>query len=265
MKKSVFAVLTVVVVVAAMYAVMGTALLEGSGNSLPAKDSVFIKTHWQQMGGFERATPDRLPLGCWSTALAQIVYFHRLKPFGLVRYTSSKGYVIDEQLDSTKTDLSKLALQIGSSTPPSVIAALARYNYDAALAVNKDFGTGHYMHKLVPASLLEAHYHIEANRYISWHGLLPYTTGKLEVIIRQEITAKRPLFLHFANLKDFGHSVVIDGYKADGNHFMVHLNQGQAGPQDGWYDFETDLLKTADRNLRVIYTIKPLVNWELTH
>jgi hypothetical protein len=87
--------------------------------------------------------------------------------------------------------------------------------------------------------------------------LLPYTTGKQKAIIQREVYAKRPLFLHFANLKDFGHSVVIDGYKTVGNHFYVHLNQGQGGVQDGWYDFEKDLLKKDDRKLRVLYTIQP--------
>jgi len=53
----------------------------------PAKlksDSILVKTKWKQMGGFEKYTPDHLRLGCWSTALAQIVYFHKLKPFGTV-------------------------------------------------------------------------------------------------------------------------------------------------------------------------------------
>jgi hypothetical protein len=58
-------------------------------------------------------------------------------------------------------------------------------------------------------------------------------------------------------LEDFGHSVVIDGYKQTDKQFLVHLNQGQGGPQDGWYDFGQDLLKKGDHKLRVIYTIKP--------
>lgn len=202
------------------------------------------------MGGFEKYTPEHMRLGCWSTALAQIVYYHRLKPFGRVNYTSSKCYLIDEQIDSSKIDFSKIRMR-----DPNDVTAW--YNYDAALAVNKDFGTDHYMHKLAPASLLESHYAIKAARYICWHGLVPYTTGKLEAIITNEIHVKRPLFLHFTDLTGFGHSVVVDGYKFINGHFLVHLNQGQGGPQDGWYDFEKDLLHPGDRNLRVIYTIRP--------
>lgn len=243
MKRSLM-LLSAVSLAAASYVMAGTAFLDKAAKKLPYADSCFLSTHWKQMGGFEKYTPDHLRLGCWSTALAQIVYYHRLQPFGQVSYTSRHGYVISENLADW---------QLGDR-PDS----LARYNYAAALAVQKDFGTDSYMHKLAPSGLLEAHYHVSAARYISWKGLLPYTRGKQEAIIRREIHARRPLFLHFANLKDFGHSVVIDGYKNIDQHFYVHLNQGQGGPQDGWYDFEEDLLKTGDRKLRVLYTIRPL-------
>jgi hypothetical protein len=259
MKKSLWILFTLVVVATTTYVFAGTALLNTCNKGTSPADSIFLKTHWKQMGGFEKATPDHMRLGCWSTALAQIAYYHRLQPFGRVAYTSRKGYIIHEELDSLRVNFDLLTSQIDSTTAEAAINALARYNYAAALAVNKDFGTDNYMNKLAPASLLEAHYHIKANRYISWHGLLPYTTGKQEAVIRKEIHYGRPLFLHFANLKDFGHSVVIDGYKTVGKHFLVHLNQGQGGPQDGWYDFGHQLLKKDDRKLRVIYTICPLV------
>ncbi len=258
MKKSLLISLLVTALGVTTYVFAGTGLMDTTKTRLPQEDSIFLKTHWKQMGGFERATPDHLRLGCWSTALAQIVYYHRLKPFGHIAYTSSKGYVINEDIDSNKIDLSKLVLQIDSTTSETDITALAFYNYAAALAVNKDFGTDNYMNKLAPASLLEAHYRVSVQRYICWRGMMPYSSGKLKAVIRQEINAKRPVFLHFANLKDFGHSVVIDGYKNRGNRLLVHLNQGQGGPQDGWYEFDNDLLKQGDRKLRVIYTIRPL-------
>jgi hypothetical protein len=222
---------------------------KGAGNAV-----VLTKTRWKQMGGFEQYTPDSLRVGCWSTALAQLMYYHRLKPFGHVAYTSRNGYKIDEFLDSSKIDFSLFADTIDSSTPGNVKDQLARYSYYAALAVQKDFGTDRYMHKLAPAGLLEQHYQVAVSRYISWHKLLPYTSGKLEQVICGEIDHERPVFLHFANLKDFGHSVVLDGYRYDDGSFMVHINQGQGGPADGWYDFHKGILRKDDDALRVIYT-----------
>ncbi|MDB5088971.1 MAG: hypothetical protein JWR09_2965 [Mucilaginibacter sp.] len=258
MKKSIKTSLLIVAALSIIYALAGTAILPYSIHGSPIADSSLIKTHWKQMGGFEKYTPDHLRLGCWSTALAQIVYYHHLKPFGYVAYVSSKGYRINENIDSSKINLSRLSFKIDSMTSRSEIDDLARYNYYAAIAIEKDFGTDNYMHKLASAGLLEKHYSIKVSRYISWQHILPYTTGKLENIISEEINHKRPVFLHFTNLKNFGHSVVIDGYNRKGDNFMVHLNQGQGGPQDGWYNFDKDLLKEGDRSLRVIYTIKPI-------
>lgn len=216
------------------------------------------KTHWKQMGGFEKYTPDSLRLGCWSTALAQIVYYHKLKPYGHIAYTSRNGYVINETVDSTLFDLNLFTPVLDSTTPDQVADQIARYNYYAALAVQKDFGTDRYMNKLASASLLEQHYQMKVHRYISWRRKLPYTSGKLEEIIYREINQQRPVFLHFANLEDFGHSIVVDGYCYEQGKFMIHTNQGQGGPTDGWYDFYKGILKNNDQALRVIYTFKPL-------
>lgn len=257
MKKAIKFILAGLVILGTGYVFAATAIIPFPDKT-PGADSTLIKTHWKQMGGFEACTPDKMRLGCWSTALAQIMYYHQLKPFGNVAYLSSKGYRINENIDSASIRMEMLANQIDSTTAPEQAAETARYNYYAALAIQKDFGTDNYMNKLAPAGLLEQHYKVKVHRYISWRQILPYTTGKQERIIRKEISSKRPLFLHFANLKNFGHSVVIDGYRYNDGVFMVHINQGQGGPQDGWYAYDKDLLKDGDRKLRVIYTFEPL-------
>jgi hypothetical protein len=215
------------------------------------------KTHWKQMGGFEKYTPDSLRTGCWSTALAQIVYYHKLKPYGHVEYVSRQNYKIKEDLDSSKFDFDLFTLSIDSMTSKEAINQMAKYNYYAALAVQKDFGTDRYMNKLAASKLLEKHYRVKVKRYISWQKLVPNKLSKLEKIIYLEINKKRPIFLHFANLKDFGHSIVVDGYCYKNGRFWVHTNQGQGGQDDGWYDFYKGILRKDDNALRVVYTFKP--------
>jgi hypothetical protein len=222
-----------------------------------AESECLTKTRWKQMGGFEKYTPDTMRLGCWSTALAQIVYYHKAKPFGHVEYTSRQGYRINETMDSTQFNFGLFTPTIDSTTSQESIDQLAKYNYYAALAVQKDFGTDRYMNKLVSASSLERHYQLKVNRYVSWRRFIPNTLGKLEKIIYNEINAKRPVFLHFANLKDFGHSIVVDGYCYKEGVFMIHTNQGQGEPTDGWYAFQKGILRTDDNALRVVYTFKP--------
>ena len=243
------------------YAAVSTALLIPLDTSkCMSTEECLLTTHWKQMGGFEKYTPDGLRTGCWSTALAQIVYYHRLKPFGRVQYTSRNGYKIDEQLDSLAFDFNDFTAAIDSSTPLKTIDQLARYNYCAALAVEKDFGTDRYMNKLASASLLEAHYKVKVERFISWHRFAPYSLGKLESVITRELENKRPVFLHFANLKDFGHSVVIDGFCYREGKYMVHINQGQGGDGDGWFAFYEDILHPGDKSLRVVYTFQAKEN-----
>ncbi len=146
---------------------------------------------------------------------------------------------------------------IDITTSQETINQLAQYNYYAALAVQKDFGTDHYMNKLAFASLLEQHFKVKVERYIAWHKPVPNTLGKLEKKIYSEINDNRPIFLHFANLKNFGHSTIVDGYCYKDGAFMIHTNQGQGGPDNGWYDFYKGILRTNDNVLRVVYTFKP--------
>lgn len=219
--------------------------------------SYLLTTNWQQMGGFQAFTPDSLRTGCWSTALAQIAYYHKLQPKGRASYTSRKGFLINRVLDSVIFNLNSFTKTINSSTPTEIKKQMALYNFYAACAVQKDFGTDSYMNKLAPSSLFEKHYPVRCSRYLSWNNFGPYTLGKLEQIIYNEIINKRPVFLHFSNLKNFGHSVVVDGfYYKDGNMF-VHTNQGQGGSDDGWYQFKKGIIKADDNALRVIYTFKP--------
>jgi len=168
-----------------------------------ADSECLTTTRWKQMGGFERCTPDSLRTGCWSTALAQIVHYHKLKPYGHVEYTSRQNYKINENIDSSLFNFSLFTSTIDSTTSQETINQLAKYNYYAALAVQKDFGTDRYMNKLASASLLEQHYKVKVERYIAWHKFVPNTLSKLEKIIYNEINEKRPIFLHFANLNDF--------------------------------------------------------------
>ncbi|MBX9783364.1 MAG: C10 family peptidase [Chitinophagaceae bacterium] len=258
MKKSSKIILFILAAIVAGYVFICTSFPFFPDKTKCMKDAdCLTKTNWQQMGGFQKCTPDSLRVGCWSTALAQIAYYHQLKPFGHVQYVSGKGYKIDETVDSSFFNFSLFAPTIDSSSTEETIQQLSKYSYYAALAVQKDFGTDNYMNGLAPAGLLEKHYRIKVKRYIAWHKYVPNTLGKLEKIIYNEINNRRPVFLHFANLKDFGHSVVVDGYCYKNGAFMIHTNQGQGGPDDGWYDFYKGIIKADDYKLRVIYTIQP--------
>jgi hypothetical protein len=247
-----------VVILIPVYLFVSTAFLFSPPPSKCIADSACLtRTHWQQMGGFQSFTPDGSRIGCWGTALAQLAYYYKLEPFGQVRYTSTRGIAIDEDLRAFHFDFTLFAPQIDSGTNKETVTQLAKYNYYAALTVKKDFGTGKNMDLLPSPGLFESHYKVKVHRYISWKRFLPYTDGKLASLIYRELGQKRPVYLHFSNFKDVGHTVLVDGYCNENGVFKVHLNQGQGGPTDGWYDFYKGFLKPDDNALRVVYTFEP--------
>jgi hypothetical protein len=238
------------VVASIIYLFFGTAVFSGGPDGRCMPDTACLtSTHWKQMGGFEQYMPDKNRIGCWGTALAQVAYYYRLQPHGRVAYRSSRGISVDEDLGSNVFDFSMLE---------SNQAAMARYSYYAALVVRKDFGTGNNMDLLPSPREWERHYAVKVERYICWHGILPYTTARLAAIVCSELREKRPVFLHFANLRDMGHSVVVDGYCYREGRLFMHMNQGQGGPSDGWYEWPKGILRDDDWKLRVIYTVRPV-------
>jgi hypothetical protein len=85
-------------------------------------------------------------------------------------------------------------------------------------------------------------------------------SGRFKPIITGELTSNRPvmLFMDKENVNEIGHAVVIDGYDIRGSKFMVHLNMGWGGEENGWYNFNEPILDYDGLiSNRKIITIKP--------
>jgi hypothetical protein len=145
-----------------------------------------LKTNWDQFGIYARYTPDNQVLGCWSTALAQILYYHRLQPTGEVDYTCTKGYVIRDTLSKFHFDWEAFAPELEEASHPDAIEAVARYSYLTAAAVRKDFGTGRYMQAVNPAGQLARHFTCEAEFYACFTGEVPLPKEQIEMIVKNE-------------------------------------------------------------------------------
>lgn len=237
------------------YLYAGTNCLR-NGETLQTSMEPLVTSHWHQAGAFSKYTPDQALIGCWGTALAQIAFYHKWQPQGIAAYTTSSGIDINEDLTAFVFDFSQFSTKLDTSTLSLSKDVVAKYNYFAALAFQKDFGTGGYLNLLAPSKLLEAHYPAKVNRYISYQGLFPYTADKMEQIIIKELNNRRPVFLHFADLETFGHSVVVDAYRIKDNQIEMHINNGQGGEGDDWYLYKKDILRSGDSILRVIYTLE---------
>lgn len=252
-----------------------------SASQIPAQKPVvlqapfLLKTHWDQWGTYARYTPEKQVLGCWSTALAQILYYHRLKPSGHVSYTCSKGYVIKDTLSHYTPAWKDFAPAINEKSKPETIDAVARYSYLTALAVRKDFGTSKYLEMINPVPQIEKHFDCKAVFYSSFTGNLPFSQEQMKsiaekeqirhvidrdsiiLLIKNEISHKRPVYFHMGNFTTYGHSTVIDGFLEQKDIFYVHLNYGAGGFRTGWYDLFKPIDVEDDIRLRAFISIEP--------
>jgi hypothetical protein len=242
-----------------------------------ADDSYLLRTQWYQDGPFAQFTPNRVRVGCWSTAYAQILYYHRLKPTGRVTYECSSGHKIDVNLDQYRFDWNKFAGSVTAATPQETVEQLAQYSFATAAVVRKDFGTGSYRRVLSSVADLEAHFPVDAEIYVYVieNPPIPLDVLKARVssenisnavdkaqivaLLTTELGAGRPVYFHFANLKEFGHSTVIDGIRKEGDRYMVHINFGDVvTARNRWYDLFAPIEVKDDDILRAFVTIKPL-------
>jgi hypothetical protein len=147
----------------------------------------------------------------------------------------------------------------------------------SAAVVRKDFGTGHYRRVLSSVADLETHFAVEAEIYVYLIENPPIpleilkektrsenisnVVDKVQIaaLLTTELSAGRPVYFHFANLKEFGHSTVIDGIRQEGDRYMVHINFGDVvTARNRWYDLFAPIEQPDDVILRAFVTIKPL-------
>lgn len=268
------------------------ALISLSGRAQISKETVaqqeprsfdapfLLKTNWDQWGVYAKYTPENQVLGCWSTALAQILYYHQLKPHGLVDYQCSRGYKISDTLSKYNINWKDFESKITQNSSPQNIDAVSRYSYLTAMAIRKDFGTGRYLEMVNPAPQLEKHFDCKAEFYGSFSGKIPFSEEQMlgiaqkesirhlikrdsvELVVIKEIDQKRPVYLHMGNFTTYGHSTVIDGYLKKDGVFYVHINYGSSGFRTGWYDLFKPIDVEDDIKLRAFVTVRPLSSLE---
>jgi hypothetical protein len=241
----------------------------------PSAEGFLLRTHWRQDGPFSQFTPGHHVVGCWSTAYAQILYYHRLKPVGRVQYQCSLGYEVDVDLGRYDFDWSQFPTE--AAAPQASFEQPALYSYATAVAVRKDFGTGKYKRLLNSVPDLEAHYAVDAEIFLLLGDAVPLSPAdladklrsekidnvvdrdKVVKLLESELAAKRPVYFHFGNMTDFGHSTVIDGIRRKDSQVQVHINYGAAEVEkNAWYDLFGPITQPDDMALRAFVTIRPI-------
>ena len=216
------------------------------------KSSFLLKTSWGQRGIYAKFAPGNNRVGCWSTAIAQIFYFHRLKPSGITTYRCTTGYLIDENLDSYSFNWDLFVNRFEPDTKQSSIDEVAKYSYFTSVVVGKDFGTNTYI-KGEPGMVtrLENHFKCKVKTYSYTYSDLMKQEEQIKKLVKTEIDN--------SDRKSFGHAVAVDGYRIRKNKFFVHINMGWGGRENGWYDlFERIDNYYDDLQFRLIMTFEPI-------
>ncbi len=110
----------------------------------PSTDLPLLQTHWGQTGFYARYSPNHERVGCWSVALGQILYYHRLRAQGNIRYQCSNGTDVGCDIARYSADFANFANSLATA-PELQRNAVAAYLFITASVLEKDYGTGDYV------------------------------------------------------------------------------------------------------------------------
>jgi len=226
-------------------------------------DTALLQTTWDQGYPYNKFTPRingaSTYTGCVSTAVAQVMKYHRWPASGrgVASYTWS-GAGIGQTL---KAILFKdyrwddMPNQVEAATPAWQADQVASLMSDLGIANETDFRT----------SASSAYIHTQALirnfGYAKTMAAMSNTNiGLFFTTLKQEIDAGRPVLLTFP-----GHMTVADGYASDGSGRKIHVNMGWGGTDDNFYYLDgppvvygtDDEFPTGPGLLSIDYGIKP--------
>ncbi len=197
------------------------------------KITSLLTTEWSQTGSYAMYTPTKVRVGCWSLAIAQMLYYHKLLPKGIVGYKSSQGAQIHEDLGYYQFHWNLFVNKIDDNTPADSIEQIAKYCYFTAVVLRYDFGSGNYLlnddeHTL--KHMLEKFFQCKVEKFEFKEHSFSNQRNDIIRIIKNEINASRPVMFYIESKNLWvTHAVVIDGYLEKEGLYLVHINHGLGG------------------------------------
>ena len=201
----------------------------------------FLKTRWAQGYPYNKFTPiingKRTFAGCVAVAIAQIMKYwnYPKKGQGSVSY-STPTYNINVNFEH-EYKWEDMPNMISNNSEPSQIDAVARLIFEVGVANNTKYGVwGSIASASSPLHALP--FYFKYSDFIDNHLYEEYMNlHKWFNLIKKELdsTPPRPVNLHICPQDGACHSVVVDGYKIDGDDEYFHVNMGWGGSYDGYY------------------------------
>ncbi len=188
-------------------------------------------------------------LGCWATALSQILYNLQVVPTGKVSYTyKTVNLQSDVDFGAEKIDFSKIVNEIDATSTDDEKRMTSLYSWYCLAALgNKgdEYSSDYY------TRMLEKYYPVTTSEIF-----YPSTNNKndVETFICNQLQNKRLIMVYrdgvpSSSEQPNGHAFVLDGIRFVDDIPYVHFNFGWAHNNDGWYDLWANSWTTSQVDL----------------
>ena len=208
-----------------------------------------VKAKWDQGKPYNGKTPmvdnQHCLTGCVATAMAQILYTHKL-PVTCSGYSRYYSYVAGNRtlLDYNFYDMTfdwthmKNTYTTASNLQKQAVADLM---YACGVAVKMDYGLGE-------SGAFSSDAAAGINEFFPGIKATYYSRLNADVVY-EELDNRRPVYFS-GSTTDGGHAFIIDGFNSSG---YVHLNMGWGGSGDGYFTI-TDMkgFKTAQNIITIV-------------
>ena len=200
-----------------------------------------IETHWNQRAPYNQKCfmydgTTQCVTGCVATALAQVMYYHRL-PKGettdIPGYSFNNNTINYASLSSTTFEWDKMKpayINTGNDDPDAE-EAVAQLMLYCGHAVKMNYGpSASGASSINIPNALKNYFGYPGNP--TWVTRSEYTTEEWDELIYNELKNSRPVLYSANTSGNSGHEFICDGY--DG-HGLYHINWGWGGLSDGYY------------------------------
>lgn len=205
----------------------------------PTSISALVPSKWGQQSPYNRYTPNNYPTGCVATAMAQIMYYHKLPVKGTgsrtitFPYDDPSGRKLTADFGNTTYDWANMRdIYTTGSYTSTEANAVALIMYHCGIAVNMDYkasASGAYT--VDAASGLRKYFGFPSTVRVATRG--SYSEAEWMDLIYSNVSHNMPILYTGVDSRMGGHAFVLDGYDADG---LVHINWGWNGDDDGYYN-----------------------------
>ena len=220
--------------------------------------SSLITTKWNQNEPYNALCPKEddvtCPTGCVTTAIAQIVNYHKCPDVG----EGAFSYNMNEQklelnYENIELNWSVILDEYNENSSIESCTEVAKLMYACGIGMETNYSVerGSSSHIIMAKRFLVENFKYDADAKIVWRH--NYLKSEWNDLMYEELKNSRPIYLQGGQ-----HAFVCDGYNGDG---YFHFNWGWGGSMDGYFLFSPLMPNEDDynENLLALINIKKRV------